>query len=43
VWLDANQTISLTPSVYYQVNFEDTLDPKDDNKFWGGVSLKYSF
>lgn len=43
LWLDANQTISLTPSVYYQVNFEDTLDPEDDNKFWGGISLKYSF
>jgi hypothetical protein len=42
VWLDANQTISVTPSVYYQVNMEDTLDP-DDNEFWGGVSVKYSF
>ena len=41
LWLDPNQSISLTPSVYYQISMEDTVNP--DNEFWGGLSLKYSF
>jgi hypothetical protein len=43
LYIDANQSISVTPSVYYQTNMEPSLNREDDDEFWAGVSLKYSF
>ena len=37
----ANRNIILTPSVYYQLSIEETVNP--DNEFWAGISLKYAF
>jgi hypothetical protein len=37
----AGKNIILTPAVYYQFSFENTVNP--DNELWAGVSLKYAF
>ncbi len=37
----AGRNIVLTPAVYYQFSFQDTVNP--DNEFWASVSLKYAF
>jgi hypothetical protein len=37
----ADRNIVLTPAVYYQFSFEDTVNP--DNEFWASVSLKFAF
>lgn len=37
----AARNIILTPAIYYQFSFEETVNP--DNEFWAGVSLKYAF
>ena len=37
----AGRNIVLTPYVYYQFSFENTVNP--DNEFWAGISLKYTF
>jgi hypothetical protein len=39
--LGASRNIIITPYLYYQFSFEDTVNP--DNEFWAGVSLKYAF
>jgi len=35
------RNLVLTPAVYYQFSFEDTVNP--DNEIWASVSLKYAF
>jgi len=37
----AARNIVVTPAVYYQFSFEDTVNT--DNEFWAGVSLKFAF
>jgi len=37
----AAKNIVLTPAVYYQFSFEDTVNP--DNEFWASLSLRYAF
>ncbi len=37
----ADRNIVLTPAVYYQFSFEDTVNA--ENEFWASVSLKYAF
>jgi hypothetical protein len=37
----ADRNIVLTPAVYYQFSFEETVNP--ENEFWASVSLKYAF
>jgi hypothetical protein len=37
----ADRNIVLTPAIYYQFSFEETVNP--DNEFWAGVSLKFAF
>jgi hypothetical protein len=37
----AGRNLVLTPAVYYQFSFEDSVNP--DNEFWASVSLKYAF
>ena len=36
------KNIVLTPSVYYQITMESTVN-RDDDELWAGMSLKYSF
>ena len=37
----ADRNIVLTPAVYYQFSFEDTVN--EENEFWASVSLKFAF
>jgi len=37
----ADRNIVLTPAIYYQFSFEETVNP--DNEFWASVSLKFAF
>jgi hypothetical protein len=37
----AARNLVLTPAVYYQFSFEDSVNP--DNEFWAGISLRFAF
>jgi hypothetical protein len=38
---DLGNNLSLTPGVYYQSSWEDTVN--DEDEFWGSISLTYKF
>jgi len=35
------ENVTLTPAVYYQSSWEDTVNAEDE--FWGGITLKMGF